>query len=329
MKKIETGPLRTELSERVDYFVCSASFEERSLTIAKHVKSFANTDTIVFFTSSGGRTTANRDELLEMAGNRAKSVKLFQDAPIQTADAISGAMSALIGQKGGRLIVDITCFTHEQLLILMRYLQLSFEGKVTAVSIFVAYSGAKEYSHNTSVEEMWLSRGIREVRPVLGFSGRFNISKPVQLIILVGFEHERAKAAIEFVEPGYLVLGRGKVAESVSPELATTNASFHVKLERFVGKMAAMFSSYTSFEFSGVNSEDTCNDILAVADTENRNVIVCPMNTKLSTIGASLAVVRDSRIQLMYVEPLEYNEEGYSVPGPHLRFGELAWASQS
>ena len=69
-----------------------------------------------------------------------------------------------------RFVIDATTFTRESLLILVRFLKQSLK---TSDSVQFLYAPAKEYSIGTQYEDKWLSRGIREVRSVLGYPGDF------------------------------------------------------------------------------------------------------------------------------------------------------------
>jgi hypothetical protein len=50
------------------------------------------------------------------------------------------------------------------------------------------------------------------------------------------------------------------------------------------------------------------------AMSDNYNIVVCPMNTKISTIGVGLAALQNNKIQIAYARAIEYNEAGYSTP---------------
>ena len=76
-------------------------------------------------------------------------------------------------------------------------------------NITFLYTPAKEYDPGVELEKKWLSGGIKGVRSVLGFPGELRPSRKSHLIILVGFEVERAGKLIESYEPSTLSLGIG------------------------------------------------------------------------------------------------------------------------
>jgi hypothetical protein len=58
-------------------------------------------------------------------------------------------------------------------------------------------------------------------------------------------------------------------------------------------------------------------------DSES-NVIIAPLNTKLSTVGAGLYALRHKAIQICFPPVGEYNETTYSTPGPDAYVVSLA-----
>lgn len=326
MKKISSTELSNALGERIDFFVCSASFENRCLTVANALANRIQcTNSLIFYSSISDISISNRNQLKSLLGqSKTREEKISVSSPIDTTVSIARALYELVGTTGGHLLLDATTFTHEQLLIVIRFIS-HLQGILnTKIKLTITYSGAQQYGYNPkSTEELWLSRGVREIRPVIGFSGRFKTGQMTQLILLVGFENERARAVIEYVEPGALALGIGRKNDSISSELANTNQFFYEKLSTFIKNVSQAFSDVVKFDMSVVDSEITRKELLAVVKPETHNVIICPMNTKISTIGAALVALQDPRIQIMYVEPLEYNELGYSISGTDIRYGEI------
>lgn len=54
-----------------------------------------------------------------------------------------------------------------------------------------------------------------------------------------------------------------------------------------------------------------------VAAHEDSNVIIAPMNTKPSTLGAALVAIDNPKVQLCYAQASVYNYENYSKSGDH------------
>jgi hypothetical protein len=133
------------------------------------------------------------------------------------------------------------------------------------------------------------------------------------LVVLIGFESERAEKLIAYLEPSLLTLGLGEKSQSLKPEHFTTNTEFHSRVSHFAEQITDSIELVNRFEFSCVDPISAMRDILAEAEkTLEYNIAICPLNTKPSTIGAALAALKSERIQLIYAQPVEYNVEGYS-----------------
>jgi hypothetical protein len=216
----------------------------------------------------------------------------------------------------GTVLLDITTFTHEHLLILMALIR----SHGLSCKIQIGYIGAAEYSTNTDEESVWLSRGVQQVRSILGYPGGMAPSKRLHLIILVGFEVERARALIEIMEPSRLSLGIGAAEKSISARHYIRNERFSNRLKEFLGTQAQIQTEVDTFTFSCVDADEVRGAILMQAAKYTEfNTVICPMNTKISTIGVGLAALQDPRLQVVYAVVAEYNEAGYSTPGEEVR----------
>lgn len=70
------------------------------------------------------------------------------------------------------------------------------------------------------------------------------------------------------------------------------------------------------FEFSCIDPIQARDAILEqVQRVDGYNTVICPLNTKIATIGAALAAFKRGDAQLCYVEPAVYNTVNYSSAG--------------
>jgi len=128
-------------------------------------------------------------------------------------------------------------------------------------------------------------------------------------VIMIGFEIDRASTIIETYEPAEVVLGRGAASDSISDDLYQRNKAFFEDLQR-------QFDVHQTFEFSARDPLQTAIDLEREIHLDHDfNVIVAPLNTKLSTLGAGVYALRHKEIQVCYAPAMEYNEETYSTPG--------------
>lgn len=300
------------LGEAPETFICPVSYEERSLSIARAIEKSNLSKSLLLWNSDYlASVKENVSTLKGIFGNVSEEIELRTDNPLLTADNLRERVLPIIEKTTGLCLIDITSFTHEHLLILIR-LMIEFAPKK---KIKLVYSGADEYSTNYEGADKWLSKGLSTIRTVLGYPGIMLPSQKLHLIILVGFEAERAELLIFNSEPALLTLGLGRRKQSVTEELYETNVVFHKKVESFVRETLHVLESVQQFSFSCVDPIQTMNDIIEVVNkTPEYNTVICPLNTKPSTLGAALAATKCEKIQIIYTQPIEYNIEGYSHP---------------
>lgn len=234
---------------------------------------------------------------------------------IEVADSLYSILAPIINKNSNiNFLIDATGFSHELLVIVIGL--LNNENKLPNCTIL--YTGADEYSFNTDPTQKWLSRGVLDVRSILGFPGEMLPSKGLHLVIMAGFEVERAAEIITRYEPEILSIGVGGKDHSVSNEHHDYNVQSHKEIIALLQRMRGASDNIFEFEFSCIDPILTRDKILSHTNQYNNyNTVVCPLNTKLSTIGATLAAIENPKIQLCYSQPREYNIHGYSKEGSY------------
>jgi hypothetical protein len=296
------------IDREFDVFICSASYEERCKSVPNAIADHRRIGKrlVCYNHKSSSIVTGNAKYLLGRLGANVNGVPLDKVTPLITADNLQRALSHAGGDDHDlSYLVDITTFTHEALLILLRLLQ----ARVKRSPVVLAYAPAAEYSVGLAPEQKWLSKGIADIRSVLGYPGDSRPSRKSHLIVLVGFEGDRAERLIDEYQPHVISLGFGQAGTSTAPQ--------HHQVNRLAfGQLATKVSKYSEFEFSCVDSAAVEVAIATqVSKFPECNVVVAPMNTKLSTVGVAGAAFRNDQIQLCYASASQYNVEGYSRPG--------------
>lgn len=306
VSRLMLDDVSAHFADGIDLFICSASFEERCLTIAKCLATGSIRHALVAENENHRELHAgNGDALLALFGSRAQHVLLDTADPLKTADGLSAALQASLAFEPRRIVVDITTFTHEGFLILFNLLRQRFTDR----QICYLYSSAAEYSLGTVDSEKWLSKGIGEIRSVLGYSGRFLPSRKLHLVVLVGFEHERVNELIRRYEPSFISLGYGESTEPGAEKHHPPNRHGYERVK-------AVYANAEEFVFYCYNVRRTKKIVQRqVNKFSNTNVVVAAFNTKLSTLGVALAALENDSMQLCYAQALIYNYTGYSMPG--------------
>jgi hypothetical protein len=315
--KLPLNELAREVGEHIDVLFCCASFEERCRSIPDHLDLESVGRVVVFkHSTNDGLTEVNALYIAQRFEGRSRVYDIDISDPLETADGMSAAVAHALTDGATRVLVDITTFTHEGVLMLLNLLARTTTDQQ---SIQIAYTGAGKYMLGDNPQDQWLSAGYGEIRSVLGYPGEMLPSRNAHLVVLVGFEVDRASMLISGYEPAVLSLGRGEESLSITPEHYERNRDFHRKL-------LSIYRNVDEFTFAPNDPEHTKQAILRQAlRYPEYNTVVAAMNTKLSTVGVALAALENPSIQLCYLNASIYNRVGYSVPDTQCYLYDLPW----
>lgn len=299
-KRVALKDLSSKLPGSIDTFAVCASFEDRCLSVSDCLDSDSVRWTNMFYFEQFSKySEKNRSILSEKFSPKLKEIELDHGNPKDILKKLIDCMGLNKEEEAGKVVIDISTFTRESLLILVKLL-FSCRSKVESLSL--VYSLAEPSN--------MLSSGVIEQRSVIGYLGDMMPSRPLHLVVMSGFEHERAKAAIELHEPDYISIGFGSKDGSINPSL-------HEKNIQFTTQLASVYEEGVvhMFDYSLVNPVDTkdaLNKIISKHD--NTNVVIAPLNNKISTLGAGLLAIEKPEIQITYSQMANYNITDYSKP---------------
>jgi hypothetical protein len=299
--------LRSALVSDIDLLIMSASFEGRCKAVADAIDPMTVRRALVAQNRNHAEFHDNHAKyLLDRFGERATLMELDTSDPLRSADNIVRILRECATQKLQNVVIDISTFTREGFLILFRALNLLLDESVKKQYI---YARAEEYAVGSKLEDKWLSRGIADVRSVLGYPGAFEPSRRLHLIVLVGFEYDRVAELLRRCEPSIISLGQALASEKDSAE--------HVAMHHFnYERLRNVFGEVDRFDFPGYDPEGARDAILRrLSAREGYNTMIAPMNTKLSTMGAALAAMLKPEMQIVYAQAILYNVKDYSKSG--------------
>lgn len=283
--------------KKIDYLLLSASFEDRCLSMFESLDPTIVSKTFIFQVGQFKESSSKNLLLLENRFN-SKTFVVDHDQPITIADSITSIFSDLSRSSDkSNVVVDISTFTRESLLVVIKYLLMRSD-EFSEIILFYRFAIVSDN----------LSDGIVSMRSVLGYLGDISVSKPTHLVLLSGFEHERAREIIDSLEPDFLSVGYGGEQNSIREEL-------HLLNKEFTEKLLAYYSneSVALFEHSLRDPVEIKNMLLELAHKKpGYNTVISPLNNKISTIGAALAAFEDKSIQLIYAQMAQYNCSSYS-----------------
>lgn len=292
---------------RVNYFISSASFEERCYQVSLLFEDSEFDKSLIFGTVDfDAKITDNREHIVKLLKKSKETITydLYVDNPVVSFITMIDACALLFTNEPKTLVIDITTFTHEYLLMIFRILK---ERKREEDTMLIMYVGAKKYSHNTDNEgEKWLTKGVKGLRSIIGYPGYSDPSKKNHLIILVGFEVERTIKLIEDFDFDLVSLAFGAENDSIGNDNQKINADKYAEI-------FSLFPNSLEFQISLTDPKIVKTTILEhISKYHDYNIVVAPMNNKISTIGAGLAAIENKEIQLFYQQANIYNTDAYS-----------------
>ncbi|MBQ4808553.1 hypothetical protein J4717_13845 [Phaeobacter sp. HS012] len=298
--EISFGHLRQEFSGGRVAFVGRTSFESRAYCAFKEMAAFCSCDVTMFASKEESPEAKNlRGQIL----NNSDRVSF-----LDTRDPI--AMHSVIRSEFARieatapfddLVIDITAFRREELLVLLREL-FNWDDTLRRKVKFL-YCKAADHGE-------WLSKNVRDVRPVIGYPGEISSFKKTHLVLLAGVEHHRAFSVIEKYEPFSISLGIVPVEQAISEEISERNLGLRHRLRIHFDSIR------NEFNFSATDPTSTF-EILSEITSQNseNNIVIAPFNTKISTLAAGVFALKHPEVQMCYAEVESYNCANYSQPG--------------
>lgn len=287
----------SELPSKIDCFLVCASYEERCLSVYDYFEPENINSLCVFYFK---QYLHQSQKYIEKYEGKFKICKYQMDIskPISVADALIDYFTTVLSTTDRpNVVIDISTFTRESLLIVIKYLEIQ---KANLGDVYIFYRVAEVSAQ--------LSDVVVQIRSVLGYMGEFTSNDPLHLILLSGFEYDRAREIIDTLEPDFISIGYGDKDRSIL-------SSSHEKNVEFTQKLVSYYSSDVVHTFchSLMDPHDIKIEVKRIVDSRNDcNIVLVPLNNKLSTIGAGLAAMDDSRVQVCYAEMGEYNESTYS-----------------
>lgn len=312
--KIEISQINQNLRFNNYIFIFGIGFDQRCMTVSNIIANNPKIKKSIGILNYTWKHKAknNKEILEELFIKRLSLIDNENKKIVDLADKFIEIMKSLVNDELNYLI-DISAFSHELLSVVL--------GVLNKFNLFnkteIVYTGATKYGD-------WLSRGVIDVRSILGFPGTMLPSKKLHLILMSGFEVGRAIEVFKWYEPASVSIARGTRCESISDDHFEQNKRTQENIAYFIKNLHEANCECTEFEFSCTNPFETKKMILKnVVDFHNYNIVVCPLNNKISTVGAVLAAIENDNIQLSYSQPAEYNVENYVESSNEVRLISL------
>jgi hypothetical protein len=290
------------------HYLGRSSFEARSVAIPNSFESLPWASFLAFHSKVKSALALKSFDILQsvssMIGPEFPVLDISE--PLEVAKTLHKTFGGFAERaKSQKAIIDITSFRREELLMLFSLMHsLGTKGTENWELVYVGAQGMGD----------WLSGKVTGVRSVYGYPGEMWPSKKTRLILLMGFEVERARSIFEAYEPAIVYVGSGKQSDSISDELHQRNLECLGRIMLDIGDAATK-----QFEFSARDPSQLVLDLeAAIEDDPTSNTIIAPLNTKLSTLGAGMYAKGHPAYQVCYASVDTYNEEEFSQPSQYV-----------
>lgn len=170
--------------------------------------------------------------------------------------------------------------------------------------LYITYSEPGDYVVSEYVP---LSFGLKSLRQAPGFSACPDLSRPVHLVMFLGYEGDRALAVYEQIQPMRTTL---VIADPpYRPEWAGRTENLNRDLLVLAGEAAVL-------KVDAIDPEATTSTLANALGEMGRSEfarIVCPLGTKPQTIGVYNYIRElDDSPAVVYAGPLRHNHSYYS-----------------
>jgi len=288
------------------FFICSASPEERCLGSINKLTPDYKVDKVFLLVYKDHDSDIRATHLAEMRRKLSKvgdvvEFPIDEENPIVCIKRILRDISdALIKNPGLSISLDFSTLIKWHLLLLLKGSKR--QGFLHRIRFI--YTEPEDYVINLFQP---LSFGIRKIFSIPTYSGNYDFSKEALLVLMLGYEGDRALGLYEEIDPNecLLLIPDPPYREEWKGRTETMNKA----IINMVGK------SKISYIHSR-NPNEVCEQLkrlLSKPEYRDFNHIISPLGTKPQVLGLFLYLIKNPpNTNLVYGAPLRHNDPFYS-----------------
>ncbi len=293
-------------------FFCHSSYESRTLASMRLSEGLQGVDTAFVLHS---------DDFLESETYRHNHIQLVQyfgsistNDPVQipmqcgVKDGMLDTCSALITESLNRaddIAIDITTFNRGRMIYLLNFILMERGNK----PLYLFYTEPEKYgTEKNGKRGAWLTKGVKNIVSVPGFQGDKQENRESLLVLLLGYDSERAVNDIEAVNPDKIVVLSQGTLKCRRGLQEVYLKSYSTVLERYADRIVNILT-VPPYGWEAVY--DVLTRIYALYKNQfNMSAIL--HGTKMQVFGAVTFCQKNPNIELIYVEPEKYNCEAFT-----------------
>ena len=285
-----------------DVFICSASFEERCVGTCRLFDDYRFRNGFVFVNDQPAGNKEQRLREIRAMTNPLGRVEVLWYSETDPAGSIASFTKYLhqidLDPANTVITLDISTFNKRHLLMLLK--ELDERGYWDSLRIL--YTEPQDYATDLYLP---LSMGIKQIEPVQGFVNTQPLNKPLLLLILLGYEGDRAMALFNNIDPNETIL--------VVPKPA-----FHDEWEGRTEKMNSDLITLLGVESlryaDSRHPEEVAETMAKILTSGDHNLddwscYISPLGTKPQIVGLYLFWRQNhNKFSILYAQPLKHNE---------------------
>jgi hypothetical protein len=300
MRELHASDLTALVAEGSWALLSCLSFEDRSLAVADAILSAAPRLWLCLLNEDIETDVSEmRRRAEETAANANVQLHFLSSSkrdPLVLADAMVEVSREYAVDEGVSWVADITTMTHEMLLVVVA----AAEEIIPAWrNLRFVYNIAGRYSGDDDVSTKWISRGIHDLRSVIGFPGERSPGEPTTLVALPGFDSERMRRVVEEIEPEHLLVGISCTY--------TERHAWSAEKNRDIAAKLLNTRDGGVFEYAALDPFAAVDAVIDATRNVQGNILIAPLNSKISTVAIGVLARRRKEWQLCYAPALIYN----------------------
>lgn len=317
--KVKNVDIQTYL-DKIDLLILSSGFEERSKTLSSNLNKKKIASVLLFHLDDNYSIAENNKSEIISKFDKINTIEYPKNDSFSTFHLFYEKIEVILQNikisKKLKVVLDATAFSREILLVLIKVLtRPSFINKIDLTFI---HTPVEDYCNG---ESFWLTKGVREIRPVFGYSGSMTPSKKLLLIVFNGFEEERTEIIIESFEPYSLILANPSKSGSINEDLKVI---VDTKYKTIKSKFSNILIDEKEFSCIEIDSTISLLNEIYEQYNEKYNIVISPLNNKISTIAIAIASILNDSFQVCYASANLYNIHKKLIPSNYFLVYKLS-----
>ena len=222
------------------------------------------------------------------------------DAVSSLRDNMQHLQRAIDRSDYSAIVMDISAFTKRHLLMMLRWL----DDYDLWSRLYVVYSEPGDYLISQHIP---LSFGLASLQQIPGFSACPDLSRPIHLVMFLGYEGDRALAVYEHIQP---------MRTTLAVPHPPYQPSWTGRTERFNRDLLTLAGEQAVIKIDALDPDvtnETLMDVLGKYGRDDFARIICPLGTKPQTLGVySYIRQSDDPPAIVYAGPLRHNHAFFS-----------------